>query len=172
MKRPLQHFDIPIKGLQDGLHEIELEVGDAFFGHFEGSIIDNGQFTIKLYLTKKPDHSELLFDVQGTTQQTCDRCLEPVVIEVSGSYTMYLKQGEVEEVVDEDLIYVAATAPSFNVGKPIYEIITVLMPLRKVHPEVDGESCIEETLDQIESKESEITSDDNVWSSLKDLKFE
>ncbi len=171
MKRPLQHFDIPFKGLHDGVHDMHFTVDDAFFSHFEKSIIDNGRFKVKLELIKKPGHSDLIFDVEGTCVHTCDRCLEPVSVPVSGSYTMYLQQGE-DDTLDEDIITMEETASVVNVAAAIYEIVTVLQPLRKVHPEVDGKSCIDDELDRLDDGEADNTPSGDVWSSLDGLKFD
>lgn len=171
MKRPLQHFDIPFKGLHDGLHELSFDVDDKFFSHFEKSIIDNGRFKVKLDLVKKPGHSDLVFEIDGTCVHTCDRCLEPVTIAIEGNYTMYLQRGE-DDTVDEDIITIDESASVVNVAAAIYEIITVLQPLRKVHPEVDGVSCIDEQLNRLDDVGRDDSPSTDVWSLLDGLKFD
>lgn len=170
MKEALQHFKIPIKGLQRGLHRFDLQVEDEFFSHFENSMIDNGQFEVQLDFNKKDDHSELDFVVEGTTKQICDRCLEEVEIPITGNYKMYLKMSD-DLSDDEDIVYISPTASHVNVAAQIYEIISVLLPMRRVCPEVDSTPCNEAVLDRLAFDDTSDRSS-SVWNSLQDLDFD
>lgn len=172
----LSHFKIPIKGLGVGHHELTFDVDNEFFKMFENSVLDNGQFDVKLFLQKKNDHSELDFFIEGTTIQVCDRCLSDVEIKIKGDYRVYLKYAEIESD-DEDIIFMSPNDSHVNVAKIIFEIITVLLPLRKVCEEVDGKACNEDLLDSLyEENEEDVTNDGSLtsktWDALKQIKFE
>lgn len=166
----LAHFKIPVKGLSIGMHELRFEIEDDFFKHFENSILDNGTFDVLLYLNKKSDHSELDFSISGSTKQICDRCLEKIDIKLKGDYRMYLKYEEIQ-TDDEDMIYMTPGDSHISVAQPIFEIISVLMPLRKVCEEKDGVPCNEELLSAIENDDATSESEEttSLWEALKDI---
>jgi uncharacterized protein len=167
----LSQYSIPIKGLGIGLHEMDFVVEDEFFKKFENSVLDNGRFNVKLYLQKKHDHSELDFVIEGVSTQVCDRCLSDVDIPIIGDYRIYLKIGE-DVVDDEDIIFMSPAESQINIAKILFEIIAVLMPLKKVCEEVDGQACNQDVLDALEDEEDENTSDSSAWDALKQMKFE
>lgn len=174
MKNSLAHFKIPVQGLQAGIHSFQLQVENEFFTHFDNSIIDNGRFTVQLDFLKKEDHSELQFEVKGVTTQICDRCLGQVEIPMQGSYKMYLKMG-LGTSDDEDIIYMAPTESHLSVASAVYEILTILLPLRKICPEVEGVACNDELLDTLYDQQLDQDEDDpksDIWSSLDDLRLD
>ena len=167
----LSQYSIPIKGLGIGLHEMDFVVEDEFFKKFENSVLDNGRFNVKLYLQKKHDHSELDFIVEGSSTQICDRCLSNVDIPVKGEYRIYLKVGE-DVVDDEDIIFMSAAESQINIAKILFEIIAVLMPLKKVCEEEGGITCNQEVLEALDEEEEESQSGPSAWDALKQMKFE
>jgi hypothetical protein len=46
-------YRIPFVGLQVGIHYFNFEVGDAFFEHFEGSLVQQGKVFVDLALEKR-----------------------------------------------------------------------------------------------------------------------
>ena len=43
-------YDVEFKGLNEGLHEFEFEVQDAFFEHFEKGLVSVGSIKVKVKL--------------------------------------------------------------------------------------------------------------------------
>lgn len=172
MKDHFEHYKVPFKGLHNGPHHFTFEVDDAFFRKFENATLDNGDFEVALFLNKKDDHTELHFDVKGSTMVQCDRCLKDIRLPIEGEYKMYVKYSE-ESGDDEDIIYLSPAESALRLEQSIFEIISVLLPIRKVCEEVDDKLCNEEYLNIEEEevdRDSEATSP--MWDALKGLKFD
>jgi hypothetical protein len=92
----------------------------------------------------------------------------------SGQYYInpYYKFGN-EEAEDENLIVIPYESYQIDVTQPIYEMITMAIPLRPVH---DEDECDEEMVKLIEKFQNQPKEDDNKeddidprWSALKNL---
>ena len=53
MKKEKQKLVIPFIGLTEGLHQFEFEIDSTFFEQFDYSIIEEGDFKIKVDFEKK-----------------------------------------------------------------------------------------------------------------------
>ncbi len=151
-------YTIPFVGLKVGFHEFEFEIRDAFFEELEYSIIQKGNALVKLRLEKKETMLIGEFSVSGMVFTSCDRCNDPVEVPVNGSFRLIYKFGD-EVSDDETLIVLPDDSYELEVRQNIYELITVSLPSRLVHPK--GE-CNEEMLELLQkySGRSEDLSDE------------
>ncbi len=154
-------YIIPFVGLKVGFHEFEFEIRDTFFEELEYSIIQKGNAHVKLRLEKKETMLIGEFSVSGLVFTSCDRCNDPVEVPVNGSFRLIYKFGD-EVSDDETLIVLPDEAYELDVRQNIYELITVSLPARLVHPK--GE-CNEEMLELLQkySGRSEELNDDEYW---------
>ena len=154
-------YIIPFVGLKVGFHEFEFEIRDTFFEELEYSIIQKGNAHVKLRLEKKETMLIGEFSVSGLVFTSCDRCNDPVEVPVNGSFRLIYKFGD-EVSDDETLIVLPDEAYELDVRQNIYELITVSLPARLVHPK--GE-CNEEMLELLQkySGRSEELNDDENW---------
>ena len=74
------------------------------------------------------------FWVEGTVLTECDRCTGPLELAIKGDYRLIYKFGHGESE-DETLIVIDPDEYQINVKEPIYELITLSVPNRKIHPE-------------------------------------
>jgi uncharacterized metal-binding protein YceD (DUF177 family) len=139
-------YIIPFVGLKVGFHEFEFEIRDAFFDELEYSIIQKGNALVKLRLEKKETMLIGEFSVRGMVFTSCDRCNDPVEVPVDGTFRLIYKFGD-EVSDDETLIVLPNDSYELDVRQNIYELITVSLPTRLVHPK--GE-CNEEMLDLLQ----------------------
>lgn len=133
MKNTEKDFIIPFIGLKLGVHRFEFEIEDSFFGELEYSLIHAGKLKASLELEKKETMMIAHFQVAGSVSTDCDRCNTPMDLNLSGSFTMIYKFG-LEESDDENLIVLHPDEYQINVKDPIYELLTISLPPRKVHP--------------------------------------
>jgi len=137
-----REYIIPFIGLKLGFHEFEFEVHDAFFEVREYSIIHKGNVNVKLVLEKKETMMIGQFIIEGSVLTDCDRCNDTVEIPVKGEYKLVYKFST-EPSDDEMLIVLHPDDYELDLRDNIYELITVSLPTRMVHPK--GE-CNQEML--------------------------
>lgn len=141
-----REFVIPFIGLKPGIHSFEFEINDTFFEGLEYSIIHSGDVHVTLELDKKETMLIGDFSIEGKVKTNCDRCNDPVDVEVEGEYQLIYKFGT-EPSDDETLIIIEPDAYEIDVAPNIYELITVSLPTRLIHEE--GE-CNEDMMDALD----------------------
>lgn len=165
-------FEIPFVGLKIGIHDFEFKIDKSFFEAMPYSIVHNGDLKVWLELEKK--ENMLIADLEffGTVKMDCVRCNEEMDVEVDGDLTIYYSFGN-EETEDENLIVIPHESYQIDVNQPIYEMITMSIPLRPIHEE---DECDEEMVKLIEKFQNQPKEEDNKeenidprWSALKNL---
>ncbi|NJL76703.1 MAG: hypothetical protein HC892_18465, partial [Saprospiraceae bacterium] len=102
---PLLEFIIPIGGLNNGLHYYTFSIEDDFFASFEYGLVKHGKATVNLELDKRVGVYELNFDLQGEVYTECDRCLDPLVLQIACQERLLIKFAE-EESEELDVVYI------------------------------------------------------------------
>ncbi len=133
MKNRDKEFIIPFVGLKLGIHPFEFEVNDTFFESLDYSLIHKGEAKVSLELEKKETMMLARFHAEGVVSSDCDRCNTPMDVPVKGDFQLIYKFG-FEESEDENLIVIHPDAYEINVKDAVYELLTILLPTRKVHP--------------------------------------
>lgn len=165
--KPLVEFIIPIGGLSSGLHYYTFTIEDSFFANFEYSLVKHGKVEVNLELDKRIGIYELSFELEGEVHTECDRCLEPLALEVASEERLLIKFAE-EESEELDVVYILAGTQELSVAKFIYEFIHLAIPFVKTHESI-GENC-SQAIDAFLSSENDVTEEQSsVWDSLKDL---
>lgn len=177
-------YVIQYSGLKLGTHSFDFEIGKEFFEAFEFSEIQNCEVDVKMDMEKSTMMLVLLFNVSGTIDFPCDRCLESVTLPIEGDYRQVVKFSDFEETSDpdsyrDDEIMILPTGEyEIDFTKLIYDFVMLSVPLKRAHPE--GE-CDEELVAKLndflveelpEETETEVNEEDvdPRWQALKDLK--
>ena len=181
-------FDIEVIKFKEGRHEIDFQIGDSFFQHFEDNeIVKQGQLTVRVIMEKGSNLIDMSFHIKGSVRLTCDRSLEDFDHPLDFTEKIIYKYGSEEQEINEDVIMITRDTPVVNVAQLIYEFILLALPLKKIHPdyrnELDNEdyegeggyayidkSAAEKTGDDSESGEEENEPIDPRWELLKKLK--
>jgi uncharacterized protein len=168
-----EKYSINFGSLSIGIHEFMFEISDEFFEQFENSIIQKANADVLITLERKDTMLLLDFTIQGAVNLPCDRCLEPLNVEVEGYNELVVKFGEEEGEESEDVIVVPHKSYELNVAQFIYEYITMMIPLRNIHPyDENGKSlCNPDALEAIEKyrfHEEEKKADPR-WDALKNI---
>ena len=169
-------YNIEFKGLKEGLHNFEFRINDTFFRHFEESLVDNGDVIIKVTLEKRSAFLKIHLKIKGLLELTCDRCLDSYQQKVKGEAEFFVKFGEKEFEEGENVIWVLPDEHFISLTQPIYEYVTLSVPLRHVHPKnKEGKrECNKEMIKQLknymqnENVVEEKTTDPR-WDALKNL---
>ena len=112
---------IEIEKLELGEHLFDFQLDNSYFSTIEASEVLGGEVDAKVRLIVEEDSVAVDVDLCGTVQVTCDRCLEPMDVEVD----VYEEDVDLEE--EPQMLDMAWLA---------YELIIVNLPL--VHSHQDG----------------------------------
>ena len=164
----LDSYKVDLKGMADGTVSYCWHVEDDFFSAVQGPEIQQGQLDVALRVKRTAGAYELVFQLDGTVQVLCDRCLEWMDCPISAEHVLRAKLGD-EYADDGDLIVVPEEDGSLNVAWNIYEFAALEIPLRHVHP--DGEcSQLYEAASQAQDGDEEAEKPiDPRWSELKKI---
>ena len=169
-------YILPIKGLGVGIHQFEYEIDDYFFSHFENAPIEGAQIDLKVTFDKRYDLYQLVFEFKGTIAASCDRCLVPIKLPISGNNIMLVKLSIEASEEDADIIYIEPEQPTLDISRFVYEYIVLAVPLIKRYKceEEEPRVCDMEMLKYIENgakKEEKEPSSNPFFEALKGLNF-
>ena len=132
----LKAYDVEILRLNEGLYNLSFDVGDDFFSEFEDNdIVTKGELLANVLLKKETGLIEVLFDINGKVELTCDRSLEKFDHSLQTSQTIVYKYGAEEKEVNEEIYIITRDTPKINLAQLIYEFILLAIPLKKIHPD-------------------------------------
>lgn len=162
---------IPFRGLALEVHHFHYDIDAAFFEELENSELQQGDVKVDLALDRQERMLILDFDIRGSIEVDCDRCLEPFAYPVEGRRQLIIKFGDHYEEEDDDIMVIPEAEYQIDVSRHIYDYIFLMLPLRKVHPddEEGNPTCNTEMLSRLE-RHSGQTTPDSRWDALNDLK--
>lgn len=164
-------FIIPFAGLKPGEHSFSFDVTDEFFSKYNYSELSRGRIQVELILEKQERMLILNFDLVGTIEVMCDRCLDFYHQPVQGKQRLFIKFGEDFHEESDEIVVIPRSENKIEVGHYIFELIILLLPYRLVHPENEkGESvCDKDIIQKIEEYMPHHYMDPR-WDALKKLK--
>ena len=130
------HYIIDLKRLPLGTHSFDIQLNDDFFASLEKSEILSGTVDGKVTLNLREEDYQLNIAVQGTVFVVCDRCLDPMPLEIEDEQEIF---SEDEETGDDDEIVPRNSSfpQSLDLSWLVYEIVSVNIPI--VHSHQPGE---------------------------------
>ncbi|MEO6455041.1 MAG: DUF177 domain-containing protein [Ginsengibacter sp.] len=162
-----REFDIAFVGLKPGLHEFHYEVNDKFFLTFNEKDFTSCDAQIKVTLQKNTSFMMLKFEVGGKVEVTCDRCGNPLQINLWDEFNMIVKLVENPEEMNEteddaDIYYISRTESHLHVADWIYEFVVLSIPMQRMCKESEqgGPQCNKEVLNMLK-KMAEGTNENN-----------
>lgn len=167
--KALQEFEIPFLGLKEGVHDYAFDIDAVFFESFEYSEVKQGQVHVDVSMEKQERMLIFNFNIKGSVELPCDRCLAPLQLEISGDERLIVKFGQEWEEESEEVMIMPETESRIDISGFIYEYIMLMLPYKRVHPEDSGESlCDESMVDKLGQHAS--TETDPRWEALKEIK--
>jgi len=143
VKKEFRDFIVPFSSLKLGEHKFSFKLNDAFFSYYEHSLIKSGQIEIEMILRKSETMLSSNYELRGTVNTNCDRCNDPLQIEIYGDFKLVFKFGY--EISDnEELVVLPPEAYQLEMADYFYEFVNVLRPNRVIHE--DG-LCNEEMVE-------------------------
>ncbi len=172
-------YEIAFVGLRPGIHEFSYELDDKFFKEKGAEDFELGKAHVKLSLDKNSGFMILKFEVGGNAEVTCDRCGNPLKMDLWDEFKMLVKLVDNPEEMnvqeeDPDVFYIARTESHIDVGNWLYEFVMLSVPMQRMCSveEMGGPQCNNKVLEKL--KEMEIKNTDNnantLWKGLDKFK--
>ena len=172
-------FEIAFVGLKPGIHEFNYELDDQFFREKGAEDLANVSANIKLLFEKNNGFMLLKFEVGGRTDVTCDRCGNPLKIDIWDEFKMLVKlvynadeMNQQEE--DPDVFYLSRTESHMDVSNWLYDFVLLSVPMQRMcaKEKMGGPQCNTEVLEKLKEMESR-TMENNantIWKGLDKFK--
>ena len=132
----LTEFVIPFVGLKNGQHSFEFDIDTTFFNAFEFSDFNHVKVKVHLLFDKKANMMNLNFSASGTVGLTCDVSNEKFDYNLNTSLDWIVKFGDQYDDDHDEFLILPHGSYQVSVAQPIYEMIVLSIPQKKVHPKV------------------------------------
>ncbi len=172
-------FEIAFVGLKQGVHEFNYVVDDKFFVEKGNPDFTNCQANIKLVVDKKSSFMLLKFEIGGKADITCDRCGNPLAMDIWDEFNMLVKLVENPDEMNAqeenpDVYFISRTESHIDVSNWIYEFVLLSFPIQKMcsEEEMGGAQCNKEVLEKLKAmkvKEEENNAN-QLWKGLEQFK--
>ncbi len=171
---------IQIKGLKDGKHCFSFPLDEKFFEVFDSNMILKAQLLSTAELEKSKDWMNLSFNINGTVDVPCDRCLDSVTLPVSCSDSLPVREiRTADDAFNTDIIAIEPGAEDVDLSQLFYDYVCINIPLVRAHKEGECNGQMIEKLNQLRGKQKKegksndpggmIDSVDSPFAALKDL---
>lgn len=153
-----ESYVIPVKGLDKGVHQYQFNLDEHFFTHFETSPIRKSQLQVQVTLDKREGMLLWAFEVKGTIESVCDRCMEAIQLPIHQSHDLIIKYGSPNE--NSGVVFIERDQPTVQLAPYLYEFSCLSLPIVHTYACEDDEQapCNDEVLDILDAGES---SDEN-----------
>ena len=118
---------IDLQRLPIGTHSFDIRLDDDFFASLEKSEVLSGQISATATLNLREEDYQLNIAVHGTVFVVCDRCLDPMSLDINDE----------QEIFSEDEEPLNSKPSTLNLSWLAYEIVSINIPL--VHSHQPGE---------------------------------
>lgn len=166
-----KQYIVKFAGLPVGTHEFEFKIDGKFFEQFADSEIQKADLDARIVLLKQNHLMQMQFEINGTVNLSCDRCLIDYDFPIESQEELVLKTGDPEESNDEILVINEGDAGA-DISHYLYEYIMLALPYRRVPCEIDDEvECDEVTREKLDESSVQETEPNPVWEKLNKIKF-
>ena len=122
-------YTIDISRLPIGTHSFDIQLDNDFFASLEKSEILSGEVAAKATLNLREEDYSLTIAVRGTVFVVCDRCLDPMPLEIDDEQEIFS--------ADEEDSRLSALSSQLDLSWLAYEIVSINIPI--VHSHQPGE---------------------------------
>ena len=122
------HYIIDLSRLPIGTHQFDIQLDNEFFQSLEKSEILSGEVAAKVVLNLREEDYQLNIAVHGTVFVVCDRCLDPMPLEIDDEQEIFSADEENDQMVNGQTV---------NLQWLAYEIVSINIPI--VHSHQPGE---------------------------------
>ncbi len=127
-------YNIPLKDLEQGIHEYKYLLEDKFFEDIDAPMVKKGHVNVEVKVNRNSHAFEMDFEIDGVVKVPCDRCLADMDLSISTQEHLTVKFGDSFSEESETIVVVPETEGAINLAWFIYEFIALCVPIRNVHP--------------------------------------
>lgn len=127
-------YNIPLRSMEIGKREFEYHLNNDFFEKIDGEEFQKGDVSVVVKVNKTPTQSELTFELEGKIVVQCDRCLEEMNLPIKTQGHLIVKMGKEYSDDGEEVVFIPEEQGVINVSWFMYEFISLVIPLKHVHP--------------------------------------
>ena len=127
------HYIVDLKRLPVGTHLFDFQLDSDFFSSLEKSEILSGEVVAKAVLNLREEDYQLNIAVQGTVFVVCDRCLDPMPLEINDEQEIWSADEEYDPMVNGK----CPNSKCLDLSWLAYEIVSINIPI--VHSHQPGE---------------------------------
>ena len=149
----LDEFNIDVGRLGQSAVEADYLLDDSYFKAIGGSSdAKSGDVKAHVRCHKTAAGCSVDMHVEGTVTVSCDRCLDDMQLQISGSNTLTVKfvddYNGTEPMYDGETMTVNPDDAVINIAWPLYETIALAIPARHVHDEGQCNEGMRKALDR------------------------
>ncbi len=174
--RKLQEYIINYEGLKTGSHTFDFQIKDDFFREFfDGETeFSHADLKVIVHLLKDPTMLVFDFEIPGTVNLCCDRCLDDFRQPIEIRQKLIVKFGEEDLDDDDTMITLPRSEYEINLAPYIYDYIMLAIPMKRLcQNDVSGSKiCNQDMVERIKAYENSGQStkeSDPRWDALKKL---
>ena len=173
-----EEFKLRISGVERGKHSFSIDCDNAFFEIAEIPDLHEGDVKLQIEMDISDKIVTLDFHFKGYVTLPCDRCMEPVNIDLDFTDNLIVKlMPWIEEPEEEDNLWIVnENTYELDLFHFVYESISLALPTQILHPDDENgnSTCNPEILKKLE----ELTPHENTMgdidprlAALKDIKL-
>jgi len=122
----ISHYIIDLSRLPIGTHQFDIQLDSDFFASLEKSEILSGEVAAKVVLNLREEDYQLSIAVQGTVFVVCDRCLDPMPIDIDDEQDIWSE----DEQTDGQF---PMSNHQLDLSWLAYEIVSINIPIAHSH---------------------------------------
>ena len=123
------HYLIDLSRLPIGTHQFDLQLDNDFFSSVEKTEILSGNVAATVTLNLREDDYSLTIALKGSVFVTCDRCLDPVSVDIQDEQEIW--SDDEEEITNDQS---PITNHQLDLSWLVYELVSINIPLVHCHP--------------------------------------
>ncbi|MBN2611816.1 MAG: DUF177 domain-containing protein [Bacteroidales bacterium] len=167
-------YIIPFGGLKEGYHDFNFAATREFFEAHPELEASDGNLNIDIRMLKRSTFLTFEVSIQGNITLQCDRCLDAYIQDIRYNGNLYVKFSERNEHSEEneDIIFLNPAEHEIDLEHYIYESISLSIPLKRMHPDVDGlPACNRAMMEQLKNHTVKLKEQETnpAWDKLKDI---
>lgn len=167
----MKKYQVEFSGLKLGSHSFDFVLDDSFFEQYDYQEINQSKIRIHADMEKEERMLVFRFFLKGQVTVLCDRCGDPLTLDLQGHQNLVVKLSDHFAEESEDIQIIRESDGFADLGQFFYEYVRLMLPAHRVHPD-DAEglsSCNPGILKKLEQlKESHAP--DPRWEVLNKLK--
>lgn len=143
----LKQYIVALPTLSEGHHELELKAGKELFSGRGGTEVTDADITVYIDINVRNGAYEIGLTCRGWIYIPCDRCLEPMRLDIDEDYDVCVRYGEEYDETD-DTITLPESEVNLDLAPLVADTVSLAIPLRHVHPDGECDKEMEEIMNQ------------------------